>query len=52
LLSHIQDNQWLLATLVAIIFVFNGIVIIRIYARVFLGSQEKTFNQSNHLSSL
>lgn len=52
LLSHIEDEQWLLAALVAFTFIFNGIVIIRIYARVFLGSQEKTYNQSNHLTSL
>lgn len=52
LLSHIEDDQWLLAALVALTFIFNGIVIIRIYARVFLGSQEKTYNQSNHLTSL
>ncbi len=52
LLSHIEDSQWLLATLVALIFIFNGIVIIRIYARVFLGSQEKNFNSPNHLTTL
>jgi NADH:ubiquinone oxidoreductase subunit 5 (subunit L)/multisubunit Na+/H+ antiporter MnhA subunit len=52
LLSHIEDEQWLLAALVAFTFIFNGIVIIRIYARLFLGSQVKTYNQSNHVTTL
>lgn len=51
LMSHIHENQWVLATLVALIFIFNGIVVIRIYARVFLGAQEKNYNTSNHLST-
>jgi DNA polymerase elongation subunit (family B) len=47
-----KKNQWFIATLVALIFVFNGIVVLRIYARVFLGSQEKSHNHPSHLTTL
>jgi NADH:ubiquinone oxidoreductase subunit 5 (subunit L)/multisubunit Na+/H+ antiporter MnhA subunit len=50
LMSHIELNQVLLAFLVAAVFIINGIAIIRIYARVFLGSREKSYNSTNHLS--
>jgi len=50
LLAHIKDDEILLAFLVAVIFIINGIAVIKMYSRVFLGSQEKTYNSSNHLT--
>jgi NADH-quinone oxidoreductase subunit L len=38
--SHIHVNQLLLALLVALSFIIDGLAIIRIYARVFMGPQD------------
>jgi NADH:ubiquinone oxidoreductase subunit 5 (subunit L)/multisubunit Na+/H+ antiporter MnhA subunit len=35
--SHIHTNQWVLASLVSLSFIIDGLAAIRIYARVFLG---------------
>jgi NADH:ubiquinone oxidoreductase subunit 4 (subunit M) len=35
--SHIHENQPILAALNAVTFIFGGIAIIRLYARLFLG---------------
>lgn len=35
--SHIHPNQWWLATLVSVGFILDGLAILRIYSRVFLG---------------
>jgi NADH:ubiquinone oxidoreductase subunit 4 (subunit M) len=35
--SHIHDTQLLLATLNAVTFIFGGIALVRLYARLFLG---------------
>jgi NADH:ubiquinone oxidoreductase subunit 5 (subunit L)/multisubunit Na+/H+ antiporter MnhA subunit len=50
LLSHVALNQVVLAFLIAAVFIINGIAVIRIYARVFLGSREKSYNSNNHLT--
>jgi NADH-quinone oxidoreductase subunit L len=40
--SHIHENQLLLAVLVALSFIVDGLSIIRIYARVFMGPHKAT----------
>lgn len=49
--SHIHENQFFLAFFVALSFVMNGLALIRIYARVFLGPHSKTFHQVAKRSS-
>lgn len=51
ILTHIHENQMLLAALVALTFIINGIAVIRIYARVFLGRLNKTYQHSTDLTS-
>lgn len=46
LLSHIEEGDFIMATLLAFSFVLNGISIIRMYARVFLGHHQKSFFHS------
>ena len=43
LLSHIEEGDFVMATLLALSFVLNGISIIRMYARVFLGHHQKSY---------
>ncbi|MCB9235170.1 MAG: hypothetical protein H6581_26175 [Bacteroidia bacterium] len=43
ILTHIHQNQILLAFFTAITFIVNGIAVIRIYSRVFLGQQTRSF---------
>ena len=49
--SHIHEEQFLLAFFVALSFVLNGLALIRIYARVFLGPSIKRFNGKTQRSS-
>ncbi len=46
LLSHIEEGDFVMATLLALSFVLNGISIIRMYARVFLGHHQKSYLHS------
>jgi NADH:ubiquinone oxidoreductase subunit 4 (subunit M) len=49
--SHIHENQYLLAIINSSGFIFGGIAIIRIYARLFLGPHEKTYHETAIKSS-
>jgi NADH-quinone oxidoreductase subunit L len=42
--SHIHDDQILLAFFVALSFILNGLAVIRIYARIFLGPHVKNYS--------
>jgi len=43
--SHIHSDQIALASFVAVSFIVDGIALIRIYARVFLGPHAKTYHE-------
>ena len=49
--THIHADQIVLACFVAISFILDGIAIIRIYARVFLGPHIKTYHEIAYRSS-
>jgi len=49
--SHIHADQWVLASLVALTFVLNGLALIRIYARIFLGPHVKTYHEVAYRSA-
>ena len=49
--SHIHENQWLLATLIALSFIVDGLAMVRIYSRVFLGPHAKTYHEIAYRSS-
>ncbi|MEK0421225.1 MAG: hypothetical protein RLZZ161_1076 [Bacteroidota bacterium] len=49
--SHIHENQYLLAVINSTGFIFGGIAIIRIYARLFLGPHVKTYHETAIKSS-
>jgi NADH-quinone oxidoreductase subunit L len=49
--SHIRDNQALLAFLIALCFILNGMSVIRIYARIFLGPHIKKYHDVAKRSS-
>ncbi len=49
--SHIHENQAVLAFTVALIFIVDGLALIRIYARVFLGPHIKNYHSSAHRSA-
>lgn len=44
LFSHIHQNQLILAAIVSLSFVVDGLSIIRIYARIFMGPHVKTYH--------
>lgn len=50
ILTHIQEHQWILATLFASTFIVNGIALIRIYARIFLGHTINEFQKTKDLT--
>lgn len=50
ILSHIHSNQVILAMLVSLTFIINGIAVIRIYARVFLGNTERNYQDESKLT--
>ena len=49
--SHIHENQYLLAIIVSIGFIIDGLALVRIYARVFLGPHIKTYHETPYKSS-
>ena len=49
--SHIHQDQFLLAFFVALSFILNGLAVIRIYARIFLGPSLKRFNGKTNRTS-
>jgi len=49
--SHIHENQVFLAVLVSISFIIDGLALIRIFARVFLGPHTKRFHDVGFRSS-
>ncbi len=49
--SHIHENQWALAAFAALSFVIDGLAIIRIYARLFLGPHSKNYHEIAYRSS-
>lgn len=51
LFSHIHEYQYVLASLVSLSFILNGIAIIRIFALIFLGPHSKTYHELAYKSS-
>jgi NADH:ubiquinone oxidoreductase subunit 5 (subunit L)/multisubunit Na+/H+ antiporter MnhA subunit len=51
ILTHIKKDQDILATLVSLTFIFNGIAVIRIYARVFLGHISRNYQHTKSLTN-
>lgn len=49
--SHIHEDQWILALFVSTSFVIDGLAIIRIYARIFLGPHSKSVYEMAYRSS-
>ena len=49
--SHIKENQVILASIVSLTFIVDGLALIRMYARVFLGPHVKTYHETAHRSS-
>jgi NADH:ubiquinone oxidoreductase subunit 5 (subunit L)/multisubunit Na+/H+ antiporter MnhA subunit len=49
--SHIHEEQFVLATLISIGFILNGLSVIRIFAREFLGPHIKTYHELAYRSS-
>ncbi|MBL7859288.1 MAG: hypothetical protein JNM57_16465 [Cyclobacteriaceae bacterium] len=49
--SHVHEDQPILALLIALSFIVDGIAIIRIYARVFLGAHAKSVYEMAYRSS-
>ena len=49
--SHIQSTQYVLATLMALCLIIDGIALIRIYARLFMGPAPKNVNEIPYRSS-
>ncbi len=49
--THIREDQWLLAGSVALCFILDGLAIIRIYARVFLGPHAESVYEMAYRSS-
>lgn len=48
---NIHQNQILLAFIISFCFVFDGIVLIRMYSKLFLGPHVKTYHESAYKSS-
>jgi NADH:ubiquinone oxidoreductase subunit 5 (subunit L)/multisubunit Na+/H+ antiporter MnhA subunit len=49
--SHIHEDQWLLALLTGISFILDGLSVIRIYARIFLGPHAESIFEMGYRSS-
>jgi NADH-quinone oxidoreductase subunit L len=49
--SHIRENQYLLAAIVSVSFVIDGLSTLRIYTRVFLGPHSKSYTEIAYKSS-
>jgi formate hydrogenlyase subunit 3/multisubunit Na+/H+ antiporter MnhD subunit len=50
ILTHVHENQIFLAFLISLTFIINGISVIRIYSRVFLGHFDKNFQSTTDLT--
>ena len=51
ILSHIHENQFVLTMFVSISLIIDGLALIRIYSRIFLGPHIKTYHPVAHRSS-
>jgi formate hydrogenlyase subunit 3/multisubunit Na+/H+ antiporter MnhD subunit len=49
--THIQPEQVLLASIISITFIVDGLALIRIYARIFLGPHAKSIYEMAYKSS-
>jgi NADH-quinone oxidoreductase subunit L len=49
--SHIHENQWMLALLVALSYIVDGLAVIRIYSRLFLGPSVRKNKETAYRSS-
>jgi formate hydrogenlyase subunit 3/multisubunit Na+/H+ antiporter MnhD subunit len=49
--SHIHDDQFVLAFIVALSFIVDGLALIRMYARVFMGPHVKSIHEMAYRSS-
>lgn len=49
--SHIHHNQYVLAIIISIGFIIDGLALIRIYGRIFLGPHIKTYHETPYKSS-
>lgn len=49
--SHIRENQYVLASIISISFVIDGLSVIRIYSRAFLGPHSKLYTEIAYRSS-
>ncbi|MFZ5553695.1 MAG: proton-conducting transporter membrane subunit [Bacteroidota bacterium] len=49
--SHVHEKQWLLAFFIAVSLILDGLAIIRIYARVFMGPHVKNYHEVAFRSS-
>lgn len=49
--SHIHEDQYVLALFTTMSFIIDGLALVRIYARVFLGPHVKTYHETPYRSS-
>ncbi|MBA3662889.1 MAG: hypothetical protein H0W61_01585 [Bacteroidetes bacterium] len=49
--SHIHEDQYVLALFISLSFIIDGLALVRIYARVFLGPHAKTYHEVAYRSS-
>ncbi|WP_317896790.1 proton-conducting transporter transmembrane domain-containing protein [Aurantibacillus circumpalustris] len=49
--SHIKESQYALAIIISVSFIIDGLALVRIYARVFLGPHIKTYHETPYKSS-
>lgn len=51
ILGHVHQNQYLLAAMIGLTLILDGLAVYRIYARLFLGPHEKTYHEIAYRSS-
>ncbi|MBP8238569.1 MAG: hypothetical protein KAX50_01295, partial [Saprospiraceae bacterium] len=51
ILGHVHQHQYLLAALIGLTLILDGLAVYRIYARLFLGPHEKTYHEIAYRSS-
>lgn len=49
--GHIHETQYVLAVVVSLSFIIDGLALVRIYARIFLGPHIKTYHETPYRSS-
>ncbi len=49
--THVHANQWMVAAMVSLSFILDGISMVRIYSRLFLGPHAKTYHEVAFKSS-